>query len=172
MNSPFVRAPLARGAGSTVLFGAAVAALALGGGSGALGVAIGVGGVVAASVLRRLRGTTAREYALGAALLPAGGLAVLAGIGTVPELLAGAVGLVAVLWLADDPVRRPGALGRATPSLLLVGGSVVLAWVSATLLPSGAAPLGVAVALLIVVLAVAAFLLGQPELVDPAAATS
>ncbi len=172
MKSPFVRAPVARGAASTVVLGASVVALALVGGLGFVGAAVGAGSVVAAAIVRRLHAAGAREYAVGVALVGAGGIAVLGTIGPLSELLAGAVGVASVAWLADDPTRRPGALGRAASSLLLVAGAVVLAWVSATALPSGAAPIGVAAVLLIVVLAVAAVLLGRPAWVDPAAATS
>jgi hypothetical protein len=87
-------------------------------------------------------------------------------IAPVAELLVGAVGVVFVAWLADDPSRPPAGVARGAAVWAIPGLGVALAWVSEFLLPSSAAPLGVAGGLLAASLLVLAYLVTRPELFE------
>jgi hypothetical protein len=88
----------------------------------------------------------------------------------VPDLLTGLFGvLVAVvylLWLAEDPDRVPGGIGRAVPRVLVPLAGGALAWASALLLPPGSATAGVAAALLGLLVAAVALLVRRPRALD------
>lgn len=121
-------------------------------------------GVVAAVVLRSRSGASRSDPAALIVLLAIG---VLAG-GAAPTRLAGAAGgltmLAFLLWLADEPGRVHGAVRRALPAVGLAALAFGIAWVSAFLLPSTPEPIGLAGGLLVLVIFLAAVLLGRPEL--------
>jgi hypothetical protein len=121
-------------------------------------------GVVAAVVLRARSAGTRSDPAALIVLLSIG---VLAG-GAAPTRLAGAAGgltiLAFLLWLADEPGRVEGAVRRALPAVGLAGLAFGISWMSAFLLPSTPQPIGIAGGLLVLVIFLAAVLLGRPEL--------
>lgn len=131
-----------------------------------LGVVVAVAGVALAEAAQRLPRSELRSLSP----LPAvGGLvavAVASPLGLVPELVAGASGVALLVWLADDPARPAGGVRRARNSLAIPTAAVGIAWASALFLPSSSASLGVAVGLIVFVLAAVAYLLGQPALFD------
>ena len=92
-------------------------------------------------------------------------------LGLLPELLAGMAGLAFLAWLADDPTRPAGGLGRARMTLLLPGLALGIAWASALLLPSRAAPIGVAGGLLAGALVTLSLLIARPGAFDREEAT-
>ena len=92
-------------------------------------------------------------------------------LGLLPELLAGMAGLAFLAWLADDPTRPAGGLGRARMTLLLPALALGIAWASALLLPSRAAPIGVAGGLLAGALVALAILIARPGAFDREEAT-
>jgi hypothetical protein len=168
MNPSGGRAPIARHFGPTVpLLGVAAVALALLSRLpipwalllALLGVGAGVG-------LRATRYSLLREVSVLPVLVALGGLALTAPLLAVPELLVGAAGVVFVAWLADDPARPRGGARRGAIVWAIPGLGVGVAWASAFLLPSTAAPLGVAGGLLAASLIALAYLVARPELFD------
>ena len=133
-------------------------------GTGAFVAVVGVG---IAGVLRpptwfpRLRPFAAVPAVLGLAVV-----ASFSALGLVPELLAGASGVALLVWLADDPARPAGGPARAQLTIGVPALALGIAWASALLLPSDSASLGVAVGLLVFVLAAVAYLVGQPTTFD------
>ncbi len=92
--------------------------------------------------------------------------------GLLPELLAGAGGLAFLAWLAEDPARPTGGLARARTTLLVPALALGIAWASSFLLPSHAAPIGVAAALLVGALVTLAMLVARPSAFDREEATT
>lgn len=136
----------------------------------ALGVALG--SVTLGAVLRLVPRRSLHPLASVPPLL---GLTVLASYATatgVTALYGGVAALVLLLWFADDPDRLPGGAARALNRLLIPTVGLGIAWASAFLLPGNVAPLGVGVALLVVVAVLAALLLRSPEVFDRDAAAS
>jgi hypothetical protein len=111
---------------------------------------------------------TGREAAEEVAPLPVlvalGVLAVETPIAALPELLVGAAGVVFVAWLVDDPSRPPAGLSRGALVWGVPAFAVGIAWASSFLLPSTAASLGVAGALLAGALVTLAYLVSRPDL--------
>ena len=130
------------------------------------GVVVAVGGVAAAAVLRRSFSPGPAAYAP----VPALGVLVVevvpAPVGLGSELVAGFAGLAFLLWLADDPSRPVGGALRGLPTVAVPALALGIAWSSALFLRSGAVPLGVAGALLALVLAAVALLVGRPKVFD------
>jgi len=133
---------------------------------GGIGIVVALGVVAFAAGLRTVSKRGIFAYApvpvivvlvLEAATAPAG-------FGT--ELLAGLAGLAFLLWLGDDPARPAGGAARSVPVIALPALALGIAWTSELFLPAGTVPFGVAGALLAVVLAAVAFLMGRPSLFD------
>jgi hypothetical protein len=146
-----------------------VAALALGAvGRLPLVVALPVAaaGVVVGVAMRGSRDLLAREASIVPVLLVLGALALQAPVAPVPGLLAGFAGVAFLVWLTDDPHRPPAGISRGWVEWTLPGVGVALAWSSTLLLPSTAAPVGVAGGLLAASVLALAFLVRQPELFD------
>ena len=103
-------------------------------------------------------------------LLPAlgslGTLAAFCPLGTLPELLAGVAGLALLLWCAEDPDRRPGAMGRGTAALFVPAAAFAIAWMSSLLLPSGLGSVGIAATLLAGSVTAVLVLLRAPRVFD------
>jgi len=127
---------------------------------------LAVAGVIAGAALRLHPSPRVAAYA------PVPVLAVLvvevlpAPVGLGSELVAGFAGLAFLLWLADDPSRPVGGAVRSLPTVAVPALALGIAWSSALFLRSGAVPLGVAGALLALVLALVAFLVSRPRLFD------
>jgi len=157
-----------RGLGSWALL------LAVGGIFGAVtglpfgsGVLIAVVGGLGSGLLDRWpRRADVRSLAPVPVVVAFATVAALAPLGLLPELLAGAAGVAVLVWLADD-IRRPaGGIRRSQLTLGVPALALGIAWASALLLPSTAASLGVAVALLVFVVAAIAYLIGAPRVFD------
>ncbi len=123
------------------------------------GVAVGVGGLLAAEATRRLRPWGSPSLPL----LPAiGALLVLAVSAPATPAVALAGGLAAVallLWLALDPTRLAGAARRAAPTLGYCVAALAVAWAVTVALPNIGSAVGVAGGLLAVVVLVLVLLL-------------
>jgi hypothetical protein len=131
-----------------------------------LGIVIVAAGVATAVGVRTARSARLRAFAPGPLVLALGVVAVGSPLGLVPELVAGAAGLSFLVWLADDPARSPGGVGRASATILVPALAVGIAWSSALLLPAIAAPLGVAAGVLVFALVALAYLVARPGLFD------
>jgi hypothetical protein len=125
----------------------------------ALGLLGGVG-------LRQALPASARLVALGPVLGALVALGASAPLGVGAEGVAGFAGVAVIAWLTEDPDRPVGSFVRRVPSWAVPALGVGIAWAGAALLPSGAAPLGVAVGLLVAALAALAYLVRRPELLD------
>ena len=136
------------------------------------GLAVAGAGPLVAAVLRSGRFRSAHGYAPIAPLVSLGLLSLAASPTPVPALVGGATALTFLWWLSDDPDRLPGGPRRAAGRLLVPALGLAIGWTSSFLLPSGVGSLGVAAALLGVVLVLVAFLLRAPELVDREATAS
>ncbi len=160
--------PAARGIGSLVLLGATASLFGLLGGLPlGEGIAVVLVGVAAGGVLQRLRShARLRSLAPVPVVLGLALVALDSVFGLLPELLAGLSGVALLLWLADDPDRPAGGVGRARLTIAVPGLALGIAWAGALLLPSNSASLGVAVALLVFVIVAVAFLIGQPSTFD------
>ena len=132
----------------------------------AVALSVGAAAVFASVALRSSRDPTVRAWAILPVLLVLGALAWQAPVAPVPELLAGLGGVAFVLWLTDDPVRPAAGYRRGWIVWTLPGLGVALAWTSTFLLPSTAAPVGVAGGLLVAAVLAIAFLVRQPHLFD------
>ncbi len=136
-------------AGTTVLLGVFVLA-AIGAGTG----------------LRAARPALLREAAPIPVLLGLGVLAVESPLLPLSELLVGLTGVVFVAWLMDDPARPPAGVSRGMIGWTIPALGVGVAWASSFLLPSRAAPVGVAGGLLAGALVLLAYLISRPDLFD------
>jgi hypothetical protein len=121
---------------------------------------VGVAAGLALVADPRLRGVAPVPVLVGLLALAAG-----LPTGPAPELLAGVGGVVVLGWVAEDPARPAGGLLRGAIGWGLPGLAVGLAWVSSFLLPSSAAPIGVAGGLLAAVVIALAALFHRPEIV-------
>ncbi len=130
------------------------------------GVGVVLAGVGVAAALRSQRSPRPRAAAPVPLLLALAFAALACPLGLVPELAAGAAGLAFLVWLADDPARFPGGVGRARTTLLVPALALGIAWASSLILPATAAPLGVAAGVLVVALAALAYLFARPSLFD------
>ena len=136
-------------------------------------VGVAVLGVALGAWFRRIDDPMFRGAAPVMPLVALGGIAVLLPATAVNGLLAGVGAIVLLVWMADDPRRLPGGPGRAAPTVTIAGLAMALAWGSATLLPTRSAPLGVAAALIVAVVALVSVLIARPELIgSEEAATS
>lgn len=150
-----------------VLLGVAGALLGyLSGFPAGLGAFVVVAGVVASAGLRWSSPPRVAAYAPVPALAVLVVEALSAPVGLGSELVAGFAGLAYLFWLADDPSRPAGGPARALPTVAVPALALGIAWSSAFFLRSGAVPLGVAGALLALVLAAVAFLVGRPRVFD------
>ncbi len=122
-------------------------------------IAVGVG-------LRWGRSALVRATAPGPVLLALAFGALSSPLSLLAELAAGLAGLAFLLWLADDPARPRGTVGLAATSFLVPSLALGIAWGSALLLPSEAAPVGVAAGLLVFAIGALAFLAVRPSLLD------
>jgi hypothetical protein len=131
-----------------------------------VGLAI-AGAGVAGSIAVRAAGTgLGRELAAVPAAAALGTLACEGPATAVPDLLGGLAAVALLAWVADDPARAPGGLGRAVPTLVLLVLFVAVAWAGALFWPSGTSLIGVGAALLVLVTVAVAFLFGRPDLFD------
>ena len=137
----------------------------------ALGAGLALGLTGAALALRAHARARLRAIAPVPALAALIVAALASPLGLLPELLAGMAGLAFLAWLADDPTRPIGGLGRARMTLLLPALALGIAWASALLLPSRAAPIGVAGGLLAGALVALAILIARPGAFDREEAT-
>ncbi len=131
-----------------------------------LGAGLALGLTGAALALRAQARARLRAIAPVPALAALLVAALASPLGLLPELLAGMAGLAFLAWLADDPTRPAGGLGRARMTLLLPALALGIAWASALLLPSRAAPIGVAGGLLAGALVALAILIARPGAFD------
>ncbi len=136
-----------------------------------LGAGLALGLTGAALALRAQARARLRAIAPVPALAALLVAALASPLGLLPELLAGMAGLAFLAWLADDPTRPAGGLGRARMTLLLPALALGIAWASALLLPSRAAPIGVAGGLLAGALVALAILIARPGAFDREEAT-
>jgi len=148
----------------------ALDALALGA-IGSLGMLIGpivaaVGVGLSAGLAGRSR-PTVRRYRLAPVLLALGVLAFAAPPGPAPELLAGAGAVALLAWIAADPERPAGGIGRGALGWGLPGLAVGLAWAGTYLLPPSAAPVGVAGGLVAAAVIALAALIRRPDFAEP-----
>ncbi len=127
---------------------------------------LGLLGVIAGIGLRAARYSVLREAAPVPVLVALGVLAAETPVGPLPELLVGVAGVVFIAWLLDDPSRPASGATRAAVEWTIPALGVGLAWTSSFLLPSSAAPLGVAGGLLAASLLVLAYLVRRPDLFD------
>ncbi len=130
------------------------------------GVAIALLGAGLAAGLRSTRSARVRAVAPIPLVVSVGLLAVVSPLGLVPEVLSGAAGLSILVWLADDPARAPGGVGRAGGTIVVPALALGIAGASALLLPSTSASVGVAAGLLVLALAALAFLFARPRPYD------
>jgi hypothetical protein len=114
----------------------------------AVGGGLALAGATLASLVRALAPRPWRPTALLPAVVALGVLAAYSPLGIVPELLAGLAGLGLLFWCAEDPDRRPGAMGRAVSGLFVPAAAFGIAWMSSLLLPTGLGSVGIAAALL------------------------
>jgi hypothetical protein len=157
--------PLAREILPPIDLGIVGGALAvLTGPSAPLAIAALIGALALTVVLRTLR--RARDVWILPALGLAGGLVFLAPIAFVSELLAGALGLVLLSWIALGPFGSTPFTDRGR-GLLLPGVALALALSATLVLPGGPALVGVASGLLAAILIALAYLSGLPD-ADPA----
>lgn len=177
MSRAGVAPPLARVIGPTVpaLF-LVIVLLGLVGpsvsGSQPLLIAVGVVGAGVGVGLRASRSSVLREAAPIPVLLGVGFLSVETVVAPIPELLAGITGVVFVAWLMDDPSRPSAGVARGAVEWAVPGLAVAVAWASSFLLPSSSAPIGVAGALLVGVVALVAYLVRRPDLFDQGGPTT
>ena len=122
-------------------------------------IALGLG-------LRTLRSTSLRSIAPVPVLAALAVASLASRLGIVPELVAGGAGIAFLAWLADDPAREPGGIGRARTTIAIPGVALGIAWSTALLLPSSSATLGVAAGLLVFALVALALLVARPEAFD------
>jgi hypothetical protein len=130
------------------------------------GPLLGLAGVALGAALRSLPSTLARGGAPVPPLVALGLLAALAPVSELTELYAGLAALAFLLWLADDPARLPGGAGRGLRIIAVPALGFGLAWASSLLVPAVGSSVGLAVALLVGVGAVVAFLLRAPAAFD------
>jgi hypothetical protein len=130
------------------------------------GILVAVVGVGAATALRAGPSARLRSIAPVPLVLALAIDAIASPLGLLPELAAGGAGLAFLAWLADDPSRAPGGVGRARAALLVPALALGIAWSSALLLPTGSATIGVAAALLVAAIAGLAYLVARPALFD------
>lgn len=126
--------------------------------------AVGVGGSIA---LRRWGQGRAADLSAAPVLIGTAVLATSAPPTPFAALLAGAVGVAVLAWMADDPARAAGALTRARPAFAVVALSLLFVWGVALLTARASADVGVAGALLAVSLFLMVVILGRPQLLDP-----
>ena len=131
-----------------------------------LGIVVAAVAVGMAVGLRADRSPRVAGYAPVPALVGLAFDAVVAPVGLGTELVAGAVGLAFLGWLADDPSRPVGGPVRALPTIALPALALGIAWSSALFLPPGAVPLGVAGGLLALTIVAVALLAGRPTVFD------
>jgi hypothetical protein len=142
-----------------VLAGAATALFGwVGGLPFLLGPVVGVAGVVGSSLLRT-RPRVGASFGPWPALLALAALAVTAPPVSSAELFGGLATLAVLVWLADDPSRPSGGGRRAGLTIGSCAVGVAVAWSLLAVAPRPTGAVGVAGALLVVVLLVVAYLL-------------
>ena len=131
-------------------------------------VAVVVGGVGAAAAIAVRARSEGRQGNLATAIfLVVLGVLAFGAPDTEAAGLGGGIAVLALLlWLADEPGRVTGGMGRALPTIGLVALAFGVAWFSAFLLPTTRTPTGVVAGLLVVVILLAAILLARPKLLE------
>jgi hypothetical protein len=129
-------------------------------------------GVGLGAVLRRVADPQLKGLAPVPPLVGLGALSLLVPPTATVALLAGIGAVLFLVWLADDPARVAGGVGRAIPTLVIATLAVAVAWGSSSLVPSGSASLGVAAALLLAVVALVSLFVAAPELIGLEEGTS
>ena len=166
---------IGRRLGPAGLAGSAAVALLLGYESALsppVGLLIAAAGLAATTAMRAGPAPGVREFAIGPLLAALAVVAITAPLSAVSELLAGLGGVAAIVWVVDDPDRAPGGLARGATTIAIPALAVGIAWSSALLLPGGTLTFGITAALLVLVLAGVAVLLGRPDLFDRDEVTS
>jgi hypothetical protein len=133
---------------------------------------VALAAVALGAALRLSRTGAVRDLAPVPVLVGLGALAAQTPVAIVPDLLGGVAGVAVVLWLLDDPLRPAQGISRAVLVWGAPAAAVGVAWASATLLPTNAAPVGVAGGLLVAALAIVAYLIRRPQLFDREAPTT
>jgi hypothetical protein len=167
--------PHLRRLGPVGLVGSAAVALALGYESSwpaRAGLLVAAAGILATVAMRSGRSPSVREFAIAPMLVALVVVAATAPLTAVSELLAGVGGVVAIVWVVEDPDRPPGGIARGATTIAIPGLAVGIAWSSALLLPGGSLSFGVTAALLALALAAIAVLLGRPDVFDREEVTS
>jgi hypothetical protein len=131
-----------------------------------LGGSAAIAGASLASLVRASVPQPLRYLALLPALVSLGILAAYSPVGVLPELVAGLAGLSLLLWCAEEPDRRPGAVVRGVAGLFVPAAAFGIAWLSSLLLPSGLGTVGIAAALLAASAAAILLLLRAPGTFD------
>jgi len=131
-----------------------------------LSLPIGGAGAVGAIVLRARSAGRQTDAAVLVVLLTLGILALGAPYTWSAGLLGGLVVLALLLWIADEPGRVANGARRALTGIGVVTLAFGVAWLSAFLLPSTHASVGVVAGFLVAVILLASVLLGQPELIE------
>lgn len=140
----------------------AVGLFALAGGTFApWSVVAGMAGAIASVLLRLRAGPRPTLAPLVPVLLALAALSVLAVPSGLASLAAGGVGIAFLLWLADDPARRPGGARRAGRPLGLAALAVAGVWTFSFLGIRAPASTALAVAALAVGIVLLAVLLGR-----------
>ncbi len=153
-------APTPRLTASTVLLAALLSLLGLLGGIPLfVGPIVAVVGVVLSGTLRGRAGRTTPGVELVPALTALAILTFAAPVAASTELVAGASSLGLLLWLADDPARRPGTALRAIPTIALAALAFGLGWSLTLAVSIPSADVGLAGALIAVALVVVAVVL-------------
>jgi hypothetical protein len=131
-----------------------------------LGGGLALAGATSASLVRASVPRTWRYLGLLPALASLGILAAYSPLGFLPELLGGMAGLALLLWCAEEPDRRPGAMARGVTGLFVPAAAFGIAWMSSLLLPSGLGTIGIAATLLAASATAIVLLLRAPQVFD------
>jgi len=168
MTGPKLRAALRTGFGPGygLLALTSVALAAVGPWPLIIGVGLALGGATSASFVRAWAPRRWRYLGLVPALASLGILAAYSPLGILPELLGGVAGLALLLWCAEEPDRRPGAMARGTTGLFVPAAAFGIAWMSSLLLPSGLGTIGIAATLLAASTTAIVLLLRAPRVFD------
>ncbi len=83
-----------------------------------------------------------------------------------PLLLGGAASIALLVWYAEDPRETPGGAVRATPALLIAVFVLSVGAISAFLLPSRNAVVGIAAGLFVFSIVLLSVFFGRPDLLD------
>lgn len=136
-----------------------------------LGLAIAAVGVAGGALVHRALGERGRSWATVPMLVALGALTLFAPITLPSELLAGAMGIAVLLWLASEPYPR-GRWVDASAALVVPMLAVLVGVLASVLFPSAQDFLGVAAGLLVAELLFAGWLYAHPAELAGAAEAS